>query len=237
MRFYVNNFCYLSAENKSSLTDGRHCFDKHELPKLDWVAPMQRRRLSAFTKMALYCASEANRDRDPIPVVFSSRHGDLHKTASLLDSLALNESLSPARFSMSVHNASAGLLSILTNNKAASNTVSAGKESLLMAIIDAYAKLMNDNNEQVLVVHCDQALPIEYIGYQDEKQIDHCLAFIMSKNITTGEELIIEHREQSALDENTILPHGIVFGEFLTNKHNDCLLHGRRSNWFVKAIT
>lgn len=236
MRFYVNNFCYLSAENTTPLVDERHCFAKHELPMLDWVAPMQKRRLSAFTKMALHCASEVNHEKINCPVVFSSRHGDLHKTASLLDSIALKESLSPTGFSMSVHNASAGLFSILTNNLSASNTVSAGKESLLMALIDAYAKLKNDNLDHVLVVHCDQALPIEYLEYQDEKQIDHCLAMLISKSIATGKELTVEHSNKMPLDENAWLPHGITFGQFLTGKKSSCLLQGRHNNWSVKAL-
>ncbi len=219
------------------LSDERHCFDKSDLPKLDWVSPIQRRRLSAFTKMALHCASEVNSERANCPVVFSSRHGDLHKTASLLDSLALKESLSPTGFSMSVHNATAGLFSILTNNQAASNTVSAGKESLLMALVDAYAKLKSDNLDQVLVVHCDQALPIEYLGYQDEKQIDHCLAMLISKSIATGEELTIERSEKKPLNEDALLPHGIMIGQFLRSKNSRCLLQGRHNNWSVKALT
>ena len=183
-QFFINNWVSLSASaqcDEQTLPISPARFDKTQLPKLAWVPAMQRRRLSPFAKMALYCAQQASEGINAqLPSIFCSRHGDLHKTSVLLEDLAQNEALSPTAFSLSVHNAVSGLFTILTKNQQATNTVVAGKNTLLMAINDAYARINSGLAEQMLIVHCDQALPELYLPYADELQIDHSVAFIMS---------------------------------------------------------
>ena len=80
-------------------------------PKLAFVPAMQRRRLSPFAKISLYVANQASESQiQDLPMIFSSRHGDLHKTSDLLGELALDNELSPTAFSLSVHNAVAGYI-------------------------------------------------------------------------------------------------------------------------------
>ncbi|WP_448564101.1 beta-ketoacyl synthase chain length factor [Thalassotalea ganghwensis] len=239
MRFYIDNVSVLSAIERNCPIKQVHRFDKAQIPKLDWVPAMQRRRLSMFTQMALHCAYQASDGQKGLPVVFASRHGDLHKTAGLLDSLANNDSLSPTAFSMSVHNASAGLLSILTGNQSASNTISAGKDTFVSGLIDAYIRLDDSSNDKILFVHCDQALPEEYLSFQDEKQIDHCIAFTLSKTRRSEVFLSIEQlASQSTADmaDKKTSPQGIAFIDFI----KDCLptleLEGKRNNWYVKRL-
>ena len=89
-----------------------------EWPKLDFVPAMQRRRLSPFAKMALLVADGTMQSYDSnMPIIFSSRHGDIHKTSDLLHCIAQDEELSPTAFGLSVHNAVPSLFSILTKNK------------------------------------------------------------------------------------------------------------------------
>ncbi|GHF97195.1 beta-ketoacyl synthase chain length factor [Thalassotalea marina] len=217
MQFYIHHLSYLIAESSIVEQGSSQRFAKEQLPVLDWVPAMQRRRLSAFTKIALHCAHQALDGREEIPVVFSTRHGDIHKTAGLLDTVAAKESLSPTAFSMSVHNASAGLLSILTNNVAASNTVSAGKDTFLAGVIDAYARLKSSEIQEILVIHCDQALPEEYQVFSDEKQIDHAVAFILSKQAEHGRactfDLIPSHETLPDKD----IPQAIAFIDAMNN--------------------
>lgn len=238
MQFFVENLTCLIADEVTPQEDGRYCFDKKELPKLDWVPAMQRRRLSAFTKMALHCAYQASAGDYSLPVIFSSRHGDLHKTSSLLDSLASRDSLSPTAFSMSVHNASAGLLSILTDNKSSSNTISAGRDSLFMAIVDAYARLMTSDEEKVLVVHCDQALPDAYLEFSDEIQVDHCVAFVMSKSSEQGIELAVDILPEQLAEQMNVTqkPLAIEFAEFCVEKCQSKTLNGASNQWLFKAV-
>jgi len=235
MLFSVKNITFLRAEPEGSNIDGLSVFDKGELPVLHWVPPMQRRRLSIFNRIALYAAYETGHNEGELAVVFSSRHGDLHKTSALLDTLANNESLSPTAFSMSVHNASAGLLSIFTGNHAASNTISAGRDSFFMALVDAYARISSGVCDKVLVIHCDQALPKEYLCFQDEQQIDHAVSFVMSKNGDGAVVSLDMARKKNYSDEFFDLPQALAFVDVLLNKSSAATIQGVHSDWKVEV--
>ncbi|WP_440876486.1 beta-ketoacyl synthase chain length factor [Thalassotalea sp. PLHSN55] len=237
IEFCVENFTFLTAGEATSEQADCYCFDKGDLPVLDWVPAMQRRRLSAFAKMSLFCAYKASNASNSMPVVFSSRHGDLHKTSALLDTLAEKDSLSPTAFSMSVHNASAGLLSILTGNKSASNTISAGRDSLFMAILDAYARLMTSTDDKILVVHCDQALPEAYRNFSDEIQIDHCIAFVMTKAAADKSRIQLSMTEDDT--KRTLLrkPQAVDFIDFLQgDKNTTTKILGDSMLWTLRAV-
>jgi hypothetical protein len=123
-----------------------------------------------------------NHQENQIDIIFSSRHGDLHKTSELLTALADDQDISPTAFSTSVHNAVPGLYSILKHNKQAINALSSGKDSFFYALVDAYARLKSGRCEKLLIVHADRALPELYQQYQDEAQIDHAVAMVVSLN-------------------------------------------------------
>lgn len=142
---------------------------------LSWVAPMQRRRLSPFMKMALHCLHEVTEGQH-WPINFSSRHGDFHKTSGLLNSLCQNEPLSPTAFGLSVHNAAAGMSSILSGNTHAINAIASGNDSVISALLDGYARLYTNQCESIVICHADRTLPAEYLHFADEEQIDHCVA-------------------------------------------------------------
>ncbi len=230
MLFAIKHINYLRAEPDPIKDSGACLLDKKQLPDLQWLKPMQKRRLSAFNKMTLHCAYEAGKHDDEIPVVFSSRHGDLHKTSALLNTLAQNECLSPTAFSMSVHNASAGLLSIFTENRAASNTISAGRDSFVMVLIDAYARINSGVCDKVLVVHCDQAMPNDYLCFQDEQQIDHALAFVMSKD----EGVMVSMNSLPRLKKEkkeSHLPQSLAFVDFLLSDLSKTTIPGIYNDW------
>jgi len=197
MDFCINikKIVAIEAVNPVINLDGHQekSFNKAELPKLDDLKPMQRRRLSPFAKLAIHCALEVTKNENQSLVsVFSSRHGDLHKTSTMLHDLALGEDISPTAFSLSVHNAVAGLFTIFTKNTQASTTVSAGKDTFMMALVEAYIRLKTGKHEQVLLVHSDQSLPSPYSQYADELQVDHAVALILTKDSNVGQRLSVK---------------------------------------------
>jgi len=174
-------------------------------PKLEFVPAMQRRRLSPFAKIALYTAEnalsapsifstspETAEQAAQIDIVFSSRHGDLHKTAELLTELSSDQDISPTAFSTSVHNAVPGLYSILKQNKQAINAISAGKDSFFYALVDAYARLKSGRSNKLLIVHVDRQLPELYAQFADEQQIDHAVSMVVTSAITPATIASIE---------------------------------------------
>jgi cytochrome c biogenesis protein CcdA len=70
-----------------------------------------RRRLRGAALAAVACALEPLRAASrPVGVVFCSRHGDLQRTQRLLVAMAEGRAPAPLEFSLSVHNALAGML-------------------------------------------------------------------------------------------------------------------------------
>jgi hypothetical protein len=103
-------------------------------------------------------------------LVFASQHGELGYTIALLRSLAAGEPLSPTVFSLSVHNAAAGLFSTLRADRAESTAVAAGEETLGHALLEAYCQLTLDPRRPVLIVYGDEPLPHEYRAFGPARQ-------------------------------------------------------------------
>lgn len=207
-------------------------------PKLDFVPAMQRRRLSPFAKMALLVANKSVKGiKKNLPIVFSSRHGDLPKTSTLLADLADKNALSPTAFGLSVHNAIPSLFSILTNNKQAINAISAGQDSFMMGLIDAYSRLKSGLAEEILFIYADQKLPKTYLGFQDEQQLSHAIAMVISlpsqpeKQLNAGDiSFHFEHFLQANSDN---MPASLLFTKWLQSQQQEITLSSNRYTWFL----
>lgn len=147
-------------------------------PRAGAVPPMLRRRAGQFGKMVLETASATLGDEAGIPVVFSSRHGDVARAVELLTQLAHGEALSPTAFGMAVHNATAGLLSIARGERAVHMALAAGASSLEHAVIEACA-LLADGVPRVLLAAVDCPLPGVFSGFEDCREQPHAFAWLL----------------------------------------------------------
>ncbi len=215
--------------------------DETELnwPKLAFVPAMQRRRLSPFAKMALKVANDSIIDVvQDLPIVFSSRHGDLPKTSTLLADLADKNAISPTAFGLSVHNAIPSLFSILTNNKQAINAISAGQDSFMMALVDAYARLKSGLADEILFIHADQKLPETYLGFQDEQQLSHAISMVISlpdqEQKTTNEQSIRFSFKQfsNAVIDN--MPLSLLFSQWYCSTQQQIVLASKNYQWTLE---
>jgi hypothetical protein len=91
------------------------------------------------------------------------------RSAVLLTALAEGTPLSPMDFSLSVHNASAGLFSIARGDRSASTSLAAGGEELAAGILDAAGQLL-EGAEQLLLVAHDEPAPALYNGRWDREE-------------------------------------------------------------------
>ncbi|WP_221074804.1 beta-ketoacyl synthase chain length factor [Agarivorans aestuarii] len=148
-------------------------------PQLPEIPPMQRRRFSFLSKMALRVILDILPNPRAIRSVFSSRHGELHRTLDLLLELTQGSPLSPAKFSQSVYNTSSGLYSINQKNTAPSTVVTSGRNSLAMAFVEAISQSIC-YQEKVLLVYVDEPLPEIYKAYADEQEELAAFACILS---------------------------------------------------------
>lgn len=138
---------------------------------------MQRRRLSPLAKAAISVAWPCRQGFPELPAVFSSSHGESRYYFEMLNELARSEALSPSRFSLSVHNAIAGLCSLYSETRAPYVAVAPGEEGVSAALLEAAGVLAERPEGRVLVVWYEQPLPTEYQSYTQGP--DHVLALAM----------------------------------------------------------
>lgn len=169
-----------AAGNKCIATDD-------VVPEVTFVKPMVRRRLSRLTKMSLRVAHACEtRDETAAPeektfYVFCSQLGEYARTINLLQALSRDEPLAPAAFSHSVHNTSAGIYSIINENKSSFATVASGPATLEAGFVDAWTALQSGAYDRALVVYHDEPLDPRYAELNQTPYVPVAAAFSLRR--------------------------------------------------------
>ena len=128
-------------------------------PDVGFVAPLLRRRLSRSARGMLHCAHRVAPADTGIRTVFASRHGEMDRTVAILKELHDGAEISPALFSLSVHNAVAGLWSIAKGSREASTSIAAGPDTFGWGLLEAFGTWQAEPSAPVLFVYGDDDLP------------------------------------------------------------------------------
>jgi hypothetical protein len=198
-------------------------------PALKFIKPMQRRRFSRLSRMALQVAYDCAQDDHSLRTVFASRHGEIHRTKALLDDIVQSEPISPMGFSLSVHNTGSGLYSIASGNRAPSTAIAAGRDSLEAALIDALGQLRQDASAPVLVVLADEPLPEFYAADDNEQLVPYALALLIEPGTAAGQSFTLSR--QSGSQSSDASNHGLALIKLLCGAESECLLTGERCSW------
>ena len=175
------------AVRPAALTGGATA-DESAAADVAFVEPLLRRRLSPQARMVLHVAHACTDGAAAVAdarIVFASRHGELQRTTTLLETLADGEGLSPTLFSMSVLNASSGLFSILQKNTAPATAISAGCASFGYGLYEACLQLAEQPRQPVLYVYADEPAPALYAADEATGQRAHALALLLVASATT----------------------------------------------------
>ena len=129
--------------------------------------------------MAVETALEATEVAQPDFLVFCSQHGELERTRDLLAAIVARSELSPTSFSQSVHNASAGLYTIIKASQAPATSLAAGPGTFAYGWIEAEAFVASNPGKRALLVSYDEPLPKEYRPYSAQQQRPHALALLL----------------------------------------------------------
>lgn len=165
----------------------------------DLIPPMQRRRMSMLSKMAVQTALAATRDVTPHYIVFTSRHGEIVRTRKLLSDLSAGTELSPTEFSQSVHNTGAGLYSIIRKSQAPATALASGAASFAYGWLDAEGYLAERPGDTVLLVDCDDVLPDEYRAFVAQEPAAYALAVVLTAAGEDGVSLTIGPGDSDSL--------------------------------------
>jgi hypothetical protein len=196
------------------------------------VPTLLRRRVSAIGQLALRAGFEIV-GAEQARFIICSRHGEFDRTVSLLRSIAAREPLSPADFSLSVHNALAGLLSIATKNTRGHTAIAAGPDSFGYGVLEAALCLATAQDEKILVIYFDAPLPELYAAIDNDSAAPVALAVLMAPQ-TGGHDDIVMSFAPPDSDDAPPLPADRHSGEildFLRAQRNELHIRGPQMTW------
>ncbi len=127
-------------------------------PALQYTPKPLQRRLSPLARAAFCVVEQCLAPGERLAAVFSSSHGEIGSCLDMLQDLQDGEELSPTAFSLSVHNAIAGLYSIAYGNQLEINCLAPAAAGLGPGFIEALG-LSHSGHAEVLLVFYDAVLP------------------------------------------------------------------------------
>lgn len=136
-----------------------------EQPDPGSIPPMLRRRLGPLARVVFHVLNECVASPTEEAVIFSSRLGEIQRTQGILDALASNAPVSPAAFSLSVHNAIAGLWSLAHEVHLPLLALAPANGSPVPALVEACAQLAERPDSTVIVVCYEESYPEFYAPY------------------------------------------------------------------------
>jgi hypothetical protein len=196
------------------------------------LPPMLRRRISAIGQMAFqagYGLSEQRTAR----FIFCSRHGEFDRTLRILRSLIAEEPVSPADFSLSVHNALAGLLSIAWGNTAGHTVIAAGADSFGYGLLEGVACLKASSDDRVMVVYFDDRLPHPYDEVAGTDDTCVALALLLAPPRHDRDDLAIgiEPRERNVQPHHSATAQALDFIRFMLSDQREKTSIGDHTQW------
>lgn len=130
----------------------------NDLAKIpDFIPKLQQRRLSLLARAVFNAIDQCLKPEETLPTVFSSAHGEVGKALDMLRTIQAGEELSPTAFSLSVHNAIAGLYSIAYRNQQEITVMAPGVDGIAPAFFEALG-ILQEGIAQVLVVLYDEPI-------------------------------------------------------------------------------
>lgn len=184
---------------------------EHE-PPLKAMPSALRRRANMPGKMALEVAYAC--DESAIPTIFCSRHGECHRSITLLSELTNKTPLSPTQFSLSVHNAAAGLYAMARTDTSNSLALSAGTSTIEHAIIEACG-LLKDGASAVLVIAYDCPPPALFNTFQASTEQAYAWAWRVTAPTQTSISLTLTPNDE--FYENSTETAGLAIWRFFLN--------------------
>jgi len=167
--------------------------DKSVVP--DSVPKMLQRRLSPLAKTVFNSADKCVVTGEQIPTVFSSAHGEICKSFEMLNAIQAGDEVSPTLFSLSVHNAIAGLFSIVYANQQEITVIAPGQEGIAPAFIEGLG-ILQDGADAVLLVLYDEPIADFYPVSPFNLNADNSCALTL-KIALTGDGLPLQFSRTS----------------------------------------
>ncbi|MFL7010686.1 3-oxoacyl-ACP synthase [Enterovibrio norvegicus] len=200
-------------------------------PRTDAIPAMMKRRMSPISKLAVQVATELSRAEHIDFVVFSSRHGELQRTATLLRDIQMGEPASPTAFSQSVHNTAAGLFTIATKTPVPATSLAAGEDTFHCALTEATIYLSEHPEHRVLVIDFDAPTPEPYDAFEQQAFQPYALGLLLTK----GDDIRIDRHPMNGINggdtQEKDLPQGLAFYSQWLDQRTLFEIESTRQSW------
>ena len=198
------------------------------------VPAMLRRRLSNLGKMAIACANDTEQNIPQRPSLFCSRHGELARSVGLLTSLAQGELLSPTHFSLSVHNAIGGMLSINKKDPSNITAIAAAENMVPTALLEAQLIMQEQGCDEILCVIYDDLIPEPYAARTTIPDQAYALALVLSNKASDiALDLSITQESANQIHKE---PQALTFIRFLLNDDKNLRLSNPQTSYQLEKV-
>lgn len=206
-----------------------------ETADVSFLPGLQRRRLSPLARMVFHVGWPLAEMMPAQPMIFCSRHGETSRNLQLLASLALQESLSPTHFSLSVHNAVAGLWSIFRNDTSEMISIAGAEDGLEHGLLEAQL-LLAAGAPSVLVIIAEDQQPAAYLPWIDDVPFAYALALQVVPGEQWQLELTTVNLEKPTAAKFEILPHALQLLPLLMGLKDRLLLRTAQRQWSWQCV-
>jgi hypothetical protein len=177
-------------------------------------------------------------------MIYASHHGETTRGFDMLCALGRGQALSPLSFTASVHNAIAGLWSILREDHAEATALAVGADGAAAALAEA-CLLLDDAPHGVVVVLAEERPPMPYRPWIHDAPFPYAVALRVQRGedfeLAAGQDgddaapyVDAPHagrKSQCADDDSHVLPAGLELLRHLLLRTPHWRHAGRRHTW------
>ena len=194
MKIFVTKFASFrpSPENPS------------EMPKLEYVDSLFRRRLSQITRMTIEVVHkiiEDDSEKATLKLVFSSFRGEIARQLKINKGLVEDADVMPAQFSISVFNTAPAAATIALKMKAGYTAIFPAQDKFSSALLAAASGILSGSEQSLIFAYADEKIPEEYAecaSYTEDLPLAFACVF-SSQKTEDSVELSLEESELSKI--------------------------------------
>ena len=171
-----------------------------------------------------------------MPLVYCSRHGDIERTLSVLLEIADEQTVSPMQFSLAVHNAISGVLSIQQKNRSAISALVADNGGVVPVLLEAAGFIAENRSDSVLCLISDVRLPEIYRDENTPPDFAFAISLIISRDegVPVSLKLIDRAGDCDSKSELNCTPIELI--QFLDSDHSHMDMVENGSIWRLQKI-
>lgn len=195
-----------------------------------------RRRLRSAGLLAAEAILGMQKISTETRYIFASRHGEFRRNLSLIQNLVRDEELSPADFSLSVHNAIAGLISIANANHAGHTALAAGSDSFCAGLLEACLAMQATPNADVVMIFYDEPLPEPYSKFHDPRESSIAIALHLGAGQSPTNERFGFSWQPKVTQKKESQSQARLFIDFFLRREKDLKIEGQRNTWRLARV-